>query len=53
MTSAATQRQLQAQPALLIASSNAGVRQRILMRLRAEFTGGLGTEEAVAMDPIW
>ncbi len=38
--------QMQEQPAVLVASSNAGFRQRIVMRLRQEFTTGLDTEEA-------
>jgi DNA-binding NtrC family response regulator len=41
-----TATQMQEQPAVLVASSNAGFRQRVVMRLRQEFTTGLDAEEA-------
>src|ERR1039458_8710044 len=44
---AITATQMQEQPAVLVASSNAGFRQRIVMRLRQEFATALDAEEAV------
>ena len=41
-----TATQMQAQPAVLVASSNAKFRQRVVMRLREEFSTALDAEEA-------